>query len=90
MKVELPPWKVWKADVSSVSPSSERIQANKRVISVQAEPCYQETKAEKALNDHKAKRKWTEIDPSENWLLLRLYWSHVILGVYQLVRYYDT
>lgn len=34
--------------------------------------------------------KWTEIDPSENWLLLRLYWSHVILGVYQLVRYYDT
>ena len=26
MKVELPPWKIWKADVSSISPSSERIE----------------------------------------------------------------
>ena len=25
IKVELPPWKIWKADVSSVSPSSERM-----------------------------------------------------------------
>ena len=26
IKVELPPWKIWKDDVSSVSPSSERIE----------------------------------------------------------------
>ena len=26
IKVELPPCKIWKADVSSVSPSSERIE----------------------------------------------------------------
>ena len=26
IKVNLPPWKIWKADVSSVSPSSERIE----------------------------------------------------------------
>ena len=26
IKVKLPPWKIWKADVSSVSPSSERIE----------------------------------------------------------------
>ena len=26
IKVEWPPWKIWKADVSSVSPSSERIE----------------------------------------------------------------
>ena len=26
IKVELPPWKIWKADFSSVSPSSERIE----------------------------------------------------------------
>jgi len=25
VKVELPPWKIWKADLSSVSPSSDRI-----------------------------------------------------------------
>ena len=25
IKVKLPPWKIWKADVSSVSPSSERL-----------------------------------------------------------------
>jgi len=27
INVELPPWKIWKADVSSVSPSSERIRS---------------------------------------------------------------
>ena len=30
IKVELPPRKIWKADVSSVSPSSERVRTIKR------------------------------------------------------------